>query len=412
MLSLPPVAELAAGHLTHRQLFNPLAQHGVVWHISTCQELPPGPALYPIRYSDPGNALGLISERFGSPTGFYVMADNIAGAAGWQGLSFDEQYRAVTTGAGAFPCGGMYYLQVSGPDAARVLDVLTPKDITNLGVGRAAFVIFTTPEGTVDTEALVLRTDLQEYLVSIGGSVQPPTWIHIAMSQIPGATAHEADISSFNIKGPRQMTAMLDLVHPEDRGCVASLTPFHARKVRTVHESLAWILRTRIGMEMWAEPASISEAWAHMLKKTEVFTPCGWDVLGTFRVECDAMVFGICPLDLNSQTTLWEIGQARMIRADKTGDYIGRASLLESRAKPRLWLGGAVACDARVEPAAVGEAVLDDHGETAGYITTSAFSPKYGKVLSFAHLAPDLHVGEVVYLKNGSKCILTALPFR
>jgi aminomethyltransferase len=390
---------------------NPLAQPGIVWYVTDKVTLPLGPAGYPIRYADPGGAFGMIADRHGDPTGICILGDNAAGIAGWTGLSLADQYRAMTKGAGAFPCGSMRYLRVSGPGAGELLDMLTPKDLSRLDVGRAAFVIFTTPWGTVDTEAIVLRTESLEYLVSIGGSTRIPTWMGKAETLQPDATVSDAELSTFNIKGPQQISAMGELVHPDDRSLVLALAPFRIASVRTRTGDRAWITRTTVGTEMWAGPAAITDAWQYMLARPDQFTPCGWDALATFRVECSAMVFGLCPLDMHGGTTLADVGHSHMVRADKASDYVGRPALLAPRQTPYLWLAGVEATNPRTGSARVGDAVHDDDGTVVGYVTTAAYSPSRGGTLGFAHLAPSCRAGCAVYLTDGSRWTVRTLPF-
>src|SRR5579863_20714 len=54
-------------------------------------------------------ALQLISEKYGEPEGYCVLGGRIVAASTWEGISIADQYAAVTRGAGAFPCGSMYY---------------------------------------------------------------------------------------------------------------------------------------------------------------------------------------------------------------------------------------------------------------------------------------------------------------
>jgi aminomethyltransferase len=289
--------------------------------------------------------------------------------------------------------------------------MLTPKDLSRLDVGRAAFVIFTTPWGTVDTEAIVLRAEPQEYLVSVGGSTRIPTWMEKANTLRPDATVCDAELTTFNIKGPKQAVAIGELIHPDDRPLVAALTPFRVATVRTRTGDHAWITRTTIGTEMWAGPEAVASAWRYMLARPDQFTPCGWDALASFRVECATMVFGLCPLDMHGGTTLPEVGHGQMVRADKASDYVGRAALLAPQQAPRLWLAGVEATDPRTASARVGDSLHDDSGTVMGYVTTAAYSPGRRRTLGFAHLVPSCQAGRDVYLNDGNRWTVRTLPF-
>jgi aminomethyltransferase len=409
-MTMNSILEIDGPDQSDYQLPNPLAQPGIAWHVSESGELPPAAGPYPIRYSDPGGILRMICDAVGPATGICILGDNIAGVASWRQVPFAAQYRAVTEAAGIFACGAMYYLRLRGPDAVLVLDALTPKDMTRLAVGRATFMLFTTANGTVDTEAVALRIASDEYLLSIGGSTREPKWLREAVRAYPDVSVSEADVISFNIKGPGRCAAMRQLVRADDRPALDRLRPFDACPARTPTGRPVWILRTLIGMEMWAAIGAMRETYTTMLGRPDIFTPCGWDMVNTFRVECDAMVFGLCPLDLHEGTTLWEIGQAHAISPCKERDYVGKSALQRSRLTGRLWLCGLEARDPHCPIPAVGDRVVDADSAFAGYITTAAFSPKHGRPLAFAHLNPRYRP-EQRLLVHGEKWTVRRLPF-
>jgi aminomethyltransferase len=303
----------------------------------------------------------------------------------------------------------MNYLRVSGPDAARLLDMLTPKDITRLRVGRGTFVLFTTPAGTVDNEAVVLRVGEDEYLLSCGGPTKAPSWLPEARRAFPRAQVEQAGLACFNIKGPRRIEAMAQLVHPDDRGSLDGMRPFDARQLRTPRGVPVWITKTKIGVEMWGDGDALRESWFGILALPELVTPGSWDVLDVFRLECTDMVFGVYPIDIHGATTLWEAGCGWMVDPAKPGDYVGRAALAASREARRLWLAGLVARDGSTGVPSLGQEVFTADGDFAGYVTTSAFSPRHRRPLAFAHLKPFCQPGESLVVE-GAAWMATPLP--
>lgn len=60
------------------------------------------------------------------------------------------------------------------------------------------FTLFTTPVGTVDEEAIVLRTGDEEYLVSCGGA-KTLSWLPEALAAYPRATTNPSSICVFGM---------------------------------------------------------------------------------------------------------------------------------------------------------------------------------------------------------------------
>lgn len=362
------------------------------------------------RPQDVTGILDDIAEAVGPPTAMCVLGDNVIGVAGWEQIPLAEQYQAVTEGAGAFVASNMLYLHLSGPDAAAVLNMLTPRNVQALLPGMAMFTLFTTPDGTVDEEAIVLRTEDDEYLVSCGGG-KPPSLLPEALKTYPGATVENSDIVSFNIKGPKQITAMQALVCSGDRGKLSALRPFQSCRVQTLDGDLVWILKTVVGVEMWGHAPVIRQVWQCILKHSDLITPCGWDVLNVYRMECSLMVFAVYPLDVHSGTTLWESGYGWMIEKGEEEFFWGQGALQQSKGKERLWLGGLMAHRSDQDIPLVGTDIYTPEGEFSGYVTSAAFSIKHERPLAFAHLKMEHQPGDTLTLNGHQEWLVCSLPF-
>jgi len=364
-----------------------------------------------LRHNDAEKAIDLISERYGDPLGYCVLGGNIACVSGWQDLDFDRQYRAVTTGAGAFPCGGMYYLHVTGCDAARTLELLTPRSISRLEIGQAAFTLFTTPEGTVDTEAIVLRDGPHSYQLSIGGDTRPPSWLFEALNHQLEVTVEDANLTSFNIKGPRRNTAMARLVAPECVPAITRLPTFRGIPVRTRLGAHVWVLRTIVGIEMWGPPEVIHDVWHDILLDSDHVMPCGWDVLASFRLECAQIQFFLCPLDIHRSTYLHDVGLAHVISRSKHSPFVGQLALQQpERRGGALWMAGLVPTTVDASRLAVGEVLHTLGGARAGYVTTAGRSPAVGRELCFAHLSRHVVQGSLIRSEDATAWRVVPLP--
>jgi aminomethyltransferase len=385
-------------------------QAGLVWSMLNSTELPPKLDGHTLRYSDPGDILEMLAGAVGPPTGVCVLEDTVVGAASWAQVPLSRQYDAVTNRAAAFVAGAMNYLRVIGPDAVSVLDLLTPKDMTKLKVGHGTFVLFTTPAGTIDNEAVVLRTAEDEFLLSCGGPTKSPSWLPEALEVHSRARVEQAGVACFNIKGPLRLAAMSRLVHPDDATKILDLGIFGACPARTPEGRPVWVLRTTIGVEMWGDGDALRQSWVRILDMPDLVTPCGWDLLDIFRVECEDMIFGVYPIELHGGTTLWEAGYSWMAGSPKPRNYIGRAALQETRLARRLWLAGLASPDSSVDVPYLGEEVFTSDGEFAGYVTTGAFSPKHQRPLAFAHLKPWCQPGQSLVVAD-DEWTVAKLPF-
>lgn len=363
-----------------------------------------------LRRVDPGGILHATDVLLGGVTKWTVLGDNVIGAWGWREVDLDQQYRAVTHGAGAFIASAMCYLEVSGSDAGALLDALSPRRVSDLPLGSARFVLFTTPAGTVDEEAVVVRTGPEEFLLSCGGGKEPG-WLRRTAEFFTEVRILPSEVFSFNIKGPKRLQAVQSLVDDADRRVIADLRNFQSCQVRTLVGGQARVLRSVIGYEVWTSAEVLAAMWRQLVTERPEITPCGWELLTIYRMECRDITFGLFPVDVHIGTTLFEIGAGWMVPDDHDGrDYIGREGLLKSRGSQRLWLAGLHAADTKSGCPLVGDEVLDDSGGFLGYVTSAAPSPREGRVLAFAHLAPDCQPGAVVHAA-GSRWQVSTIPF-
>ncbi|MEO3755213.1 hypothetical protein [Streptomyces sp. B6B3] len=365
-----------------------------------------------LRRNDPGDAIRTIAERYGEPESYCVLGGNVASVSTWRGISFEDQYAAVTRGAGVFPCGGMYYLSVTGPHASDVLNLLTPRRVDLLEVGQAAFVVFTTPEGTVDTEGVVLRVGDDGFHVSIGGEARPPTWLHDAIDHHPGTRVEEVDISSFNIKGSARLPAMAALLAEEFATPLARLGRFRGLRARTRWGARVWVVRTLIGVEMWAAPEDIHLAWRAMVAAPETYAPCGWDVLATYRLECQEFSFFLCPLDIHRGTHLFDVGLGHVVSARKHPPYMGFEALQKpAQAGGRMRIAGLRPTSPDAPCRTVGERLFGGASDgLTGYVTSAGYSPRDRRALCFAHLPVDVPPDGTVRFEDGTTWSVVPLP--
>ncbi|MFE3177886.1 glycine cleavage T C-terminal barrel domain-containing protein [Amycolatopsis sp. NPDC059090] len=387
-------------------LRNPLAQPGVVWMLIAPEDLTTAARALHLRRTDPGGLFERTAERFGPVTAWCSLADNVIGAANWERLTLAEQYEAVNERAGAFIASAMVYLRISGPGAGAVLDRLTPRAVSDMPIGTARFVLFTTQAGAIDDEAVVLRLGPEAFLLSCGGGKRPG-WLDAATRLHPGVAVEEGTHGSFNIKGPGRLETVLRIINNLDSEVVANLAPFGHCAIRSPEGNPIRVVRTIIGYEVWASPDVLGRMWQRVLDDYPRTVPCGWDLLNTYRMECTDIAFGLYPVDLHSGITLKEAGYGWMTRAGADHDYIGKSPLLDDSG-PRLRLRGLEAAG-EVPVPAIGEEITDESGNFRGHVTSAAHSPKLNRPLAFGHLHPGLRPGASVVI-DGTEWIVRTLP--
>lgn len=344
--------------------------------------------------------INLVADKYGPIANYRVLAGNVIGTGGWRDLPIGKQYEAVTQGAGAFIASGMMYLELEGLDAARVLDYLTPRDIQKVAVGRAPFTIFTSHQGGVDEEALVLRLSKDRFLVSCGGG-QMPSYLFEALQRFQDVSMSASDIVSFNIKGPNRKAAILALIQDIDRDKIDALKPFQAAEVASTAGDSVIVVRTVIGFEMWGDGDAITRAWENILTRDDLIIPCGWDLLDTYRMECNDIDFLLHPLDMNYATSLYDTGLDWMIDSAKTADYVGKSALESLKDQKPPVKTTKVVGDTGGSVPVIGERIIATDGTTVGHVTSSGYSYAFDAPMAYVHISTtSLDAAESLALQN------------
>lgn len=344
----------------------------------------------------------IITHALGSPTSLCILANTIIGITTWESIPIERQYLALEQSAGVFEASSMTYLQIKGPDAKHLLNQLTPRNIERFKPGQAKFVIFTTPMGTVDDDGMILKISEDEFLLSCGGSKAPEktlSFLPQVLKKFSNVTISSPDIISFNIKGPKRIEAMKHLIIDSDQFKISSLLEFQFCQATLLNGDDVWIVKTKIGIEMWGKVQTIGWAWQYILSHPEIYTPCGWNILHTFRMENEELFLSVYPFDIHDATLLWEIGCGWMIN-EKESDYIGRQALVHGKNKKIFELKKIKALASTTKTAKVGAVLHKDNGDFAGYITSSAFSIKSQCAVAFAHLLIDNNHDATFYIQS------------
>jgi len=216
-----------------------------------------------------------VAKHLGKPEGMVVLGGAFVGCTTWASVSFASQCQALQYGTGVFEASAMSYYLIQGPDAINVLNYLTPRDLAKTPIGGTAFVIFTTPSGTVDDEAVVIRIGQDEFLLSCGGC-KDLSFAKDALDLYPEATMTLADYVSFNLKGPERLNSMLRLISSDDKDKVAGLTECSFVSVHPLwNPDVNVLVRCSLSNYLWAKLFELIRRQIHRFCGAKLESRCG-----------------------------------------------------------------------------------------------------------------------------------------
>lgn len=297
------------------------------------------------------------------------------------------EHHAVRTAAGMFDLSHMGQLEVSGPDAAALLDRSLVGVYSAMEVGKAKYSMITNAQGRVLDDLIVYRLAESEYLVIANGANRIRVQEALTVRS-EGLAAQVVDHTTSRV--------MIAVQGPAAAGIVAALTPQDLSTLRyysitraTVAGIPALVARTGYtgedGFEVIVGAASGVSLWEEFTRAGAGagMVPAGLAARDTLRLEAGMPLYGH---ELTEDLTPFEAGLGRVVNLDH--DFVGRDALAQTAGRPleRTLVG--LAGEGR-RAARAGSPVLAG-GAEVGQITSGVLSPTLGHPIALAYVRPEL----------------------
>jgi aminomethyltransferase len=298
-----------------------------------------------------------------------------------------EEHRAVRKRAGLFDLSHMGELFVEGTEAGDALAAALVTDPRTLAVGRAQYSMLCAADGGVIDDLIVYRLGSERFLVvaNAGNAGVVSDELAERLGTWKAVVDDRSQTTSLvAIQGPRSA----DILAPLTDVDLASLR-YYAIAQGSVAGVPALVARTGYtgedGFELFVDWAAGPAVWTAVMDagRGAGLVPIGLGARDTLRLEAGMPLYGN---ELNRATNPYEAGQGRIVKLDKTGDFVGRAALERvSREGIAKRLVGLAITGRGI--ARHGQRVLAGDRET-GVVTSGSHSPTLGHPIAMAYVAP------------------------
>ncbi len=320
-----------------------------------------------------------------------ALGARLVGFGGWemplQYSGISDEHHAVRRAAGIFDLSHMGEIWVTGPDAGAGLAASLVTDPPRLAVGRAHYSMITAPDGGIIDDLIVYRLGEERFLVVPNAANAERVSAELA-PRLAGFEAVMDDASAG--------TALIAIQGPRARDILAPLTDvdlealkYYAIAAGQAAGAEALVARTGYtgedGFELFLAPDAATGAWDRLLAAglPEGLVPAGLGARDTLRLEAGMPLYGN---ELGPDTTPLEAGLDRLVKFDKSGDFVGRAALEAAReAGPRKRLVGLILRGRGI--ARHGYPVyLPGEDSSVGEVTSGTLSPTLGEAIAMAYV--------------------------
>ena len=102
------------------------------------------------------------------------------------------EYYALNNDVTLWDVGVERTVEVSGPDADRLIDMLTCRDLTKCAVGQGKYMLVTAPDGGIVNDPVLLHVDQNKWWMQLGGLRRRPLRPGRSRELRAGRTGHAA----------------------------------------------------------------------------------------------------------------------------------------------------------------------------------------------------------------------------
>ncbi len=297
-----------------------------------------------------------------------------------------KEHHAVRKGVGLFDVSHMGEIEISGPDAERLVNFVSTNNAAKLKVGQAHYSGLLYEHGGFVDDILVHKVSDSHFFICVNASNQEKDFEHIELWKLRGNFDAQVDFASdryaqLAVQGPKALATLQKLTSTDLNSI--SYYWFQDGEVAGVPARIARTGYTgEDGFEVYIAPQAAVSIWNTLLEAGKEFEiePCGLGARNTLRLEAKMALYGH---EITASINPFEADLAWIVKMDK-GDFVGRealAKVLEQGLTRKLvgfeMRGRGIGRD--------GYEVLVD-GQPAGWVTSGGPSPTMNSNIGLCYL--------------------------
>ena len=278
-------------------------------------------------------------------------------------------------------------VEITGPDAARFVQMLTPRNLSTMAVGQCKYILITNADGGILNDPVLLRLNENHFWISLADS-DILLWAQgVAVHSGMDVTIIEPDVSPLQLQGPKSGEIMKALFGES----ILDLKYYWLREVELdgiplVVSRTGW--SSELGYELFLRDGSRGDdLWEKIMAAGEPFGIKPGHTSSIRRIEGGMLSYHA---DADISTNPFELGLDRLVDLDMEADFIGKAALRQirddgvARTQVGLIIDG---------PPLAGPNTsfwpITSGGATVGKVTSAVYSPRLDQNIALAMISAD-----------------------
>jgi glycine cleavage system aminomethyltransferase T len=273
-------------------------------------------------------------------------------------------------------------VQIKGPDAGKFVQMMTPRDLSNMKIGQCKYVILVNQNGGVLNDPILLKVSEDKYWFSLADS-DILFWAQgLAANGDYNIEVSEPDVSPLQLQGPKSREIMIKIFGEQ----ISDLKYYWFKRFRFDNTELI-ISRTgwssELGYEIFLTDSNVgNELYEHIMKIGEPMGLKPGHTSTIRRIEGGMLSYHA---DMTINTNPLELGMDKFIDLNNDFDFIGKDALIKINKDglKRKQVGLFLNTDRMNGPnTRFWDVMIDD--KTVGKVTSAVYSPRLEKNIALA----------------------------
>ena len=278
-------------------------------------------------------------------------------------------------------------VEITGTDAAKFVQLLTPRDLSKLSVGQCKYVLIVNNEGGILNDPILLRLNKNHFWLSLADS-DVLLWAQgVAVNSGLDVKISEPDVSPLQLQGPNSGKIM-ETLFGED---INDLKYYWLREldlngIPLIVSRTGW--SSELGYELYLRDGSKGdELWEKIMEAGKKFELKPGHTSSIRRIEGGMLSYHA---DADINTNPYEIGLGRLVNLDIDANFIGKEALnkINTDGIKRKQVGVILDCEPLKGPNTNFWKIFKN-GNVVGKITSAVHSPRLKKNIALAMVSVE-----------------------
>ncbi len=304
-------------------------------------------------------------------------------------------------------------VEITGSDAYKFTQLLTPRDLSKLAIGQCKYVLITNNEGGILNDPVLLRLAENHFWLSLADS-DVLLWAQgVAVNSGLNVQIKEPDVSPLQLQGPNSGEIMVKLFGEGIRELKYYwLREYDLNGIPLIVSRTGW--SSELGYEIYLRDGSKgTELYEKIMKAGKTYGLQPGHTSSIRRIEGGMLSYHA---DADINTNPFELGLDRLVNLDSNINFIGKDALkrIKQDGVKRKQVGIEIDCEPLKGPNTTFWE-LQKNNKKIGKVTSAVYSPRLKKNIALAMVEiQQTEIGnkfEVISNEGKFNCTVVEKPF-